>query len=65
VLTPCLATQALSSIPVWCDDGAGGQRPCPRFGLTGTPMQNDLRELWATFNWAVPGCLGEWTQFQD
>ncbi len=30
-----------------------------RFGLTGTPIENDLGELWSVFNACVPGLLGD------
>lgn len=37
------------------------QRPAIcRYGLTGTAMQNDHKELWALLSWAVPQCLGDW-----
>ena len=29
-----------------------------RIALTGTPMENNLAELWALFDWLVPGLLG-------
>lgn len=29
-----------------------------RLALTGTPMENNLAELWALFDWLVPGLLG-------
>lgn len=34
-----------------------------RFGLTGTALQNNLKELWCLLNWANPGCLGKWKRF--
>ncbi|GAB5379709.1 MAG: DEAD/DEAH box helicase [Aliiglaciecola sp.] len=34
-----------------------------RFCLTGTPMENHLGELWAQFNWLLPGLLGSQSQF--
>ncbi len=30
-----------------------------RLALTGTPMENNLLELWALFDWLVPGLLGD------
>ena len=34
-----------------------------RIALTGTPMENNLAELWALFDWLVPGLLGKRTEF--
>ncbi|GAB4813150.1 hypothetical protein N2152v2_000196 [Parachlorella kessleri] len=36
-----------------------------RYGLTGTPMQNDYDELWCLLDWASPGCLGAKKEFND
>lgn len=30
-----------------------------RLALTGTPMENNLGELWALFDWLIPGLLGD------
>ena len=30
-----------------------------RLALTGTPMENNLTELWALFDWLIPGFLGD------
>ena len=30
-----------------------------RLALTGTPLENSLRDLWTLFDWAVPGLLGD------
>ena len=35
-----------------------------RLALTGTPMENNLQELWALFDWLVPGLLGNRKAFQ-
>lgn len=35
-----------------------------RFVLTGTPIENSLRDLWAQFNFINPGLLGSSTSFQ-
>ena len=35
-----------------------------RLCLTGTPMENHLGELWALFNFLIPGLLGDNRQFQ-
>ncbi len=35
-----------------------------RLALTGTPMENNLQELWALFDWLVPGLLGDRKAFQ-
>ncbi len=35
-----------------------------RLCLTGTPMENHLGELWAQFDFLMPGFLGDWGQFQ-
>lgn len=34
-----------------------------RFALTGTPMENHMGELWALFDFALPGFLGELPDF--
>ncbi|XP_037653088.1 DNA excision repair protein ERCC-6-like 2 isoform X3 [Choloepus didactylus] len=40
-----------------------------RIGLTGTILQNNMKELWCVMDWAVPGLLGSGiyfkTQFSD
>ncbi|MCP5033129.1 MAG: DEAD/DEAH box helicase [Actinomycetia bacterium] len=35
-----------------------------RFALTGTPVENQLSELWAICDWTTPGILGNLDQFQ-
>ncbi|MBX3251727.1 MAG: DEAD/DEAH box helicase [Myxococcales bacterium] len=35
-----------------------------RLGLTGTPLENHLGELWSLFAILSPGFLGSWTHFQ-
>ncbi|MEU8542979.1 DEAD/DEAH box helicase [Streptomyces sp. NPDC048717] len=35
-----------------------------RVALTGTPVENDLTELWALMDWAVPGLLGPLKTFR-
>ena len=34
-----------------------------RIALTGTPMENNLAELWALYDWLVPGLLGQRREF--
>ncbi len=34
-----------------------------RIALTGTPLENNLTELWALFDWLVPGLLGDRKSF--
>lgn len=34
-----------------------------RLALTGTPMENTLTDLWALFDWLVPGLLGDRKRF--
>ncbi|MFE9451701.1 SNF2-related protein [Streptomyces sp. NPDC006739] len=46
--------RALRTIP------AGG-----RIALTGTPVENNLSELWALLDWTTPGLLGTLTAFRD
>lgn len=36
-----------------------------RIALTGTPVQNRLSELWALFNFILPGLLGPWSHFNE
>ncbi len=35
-----------------------------RVALTGTPVENDLSELWALLDWCIPGLLGTRTAFR-
>ncbi|XP_023559705.1 DNA excision repair protein ERCC-6-like 2 isoform X2 [Octodon degus] len=35
-----------------------------RIGLTGTILQNNMKELWCVMDWAVPGLLGSRNHFQ-
>ncbi len=35
-----------------------------RFALTGTPVQNQLSDLWAILDWTTPGLLGTLDQFR-
>jgi superfamily II DNA or RNA helicase len=35
-----------------------------RVALTGTPVENDLTELWAILDWAIPGLLGSRQAFR-
>ncbi|MFE5406258.1 DEAD/DEAH box helicase [Streptomyces sp. NPDC056580] len=46
--------RALRAVP------AGG-----RIALTGTPVENNLSELWALLDWTTPGLLGTFTAFRD
>ena len=46
---------------------AKGLRAIPsaaRVALTGTPVENDLTELWAILDWATPGLLGSRNAFR-
>jgi SNF2 family DNA or RNA helicase len=36
-----------------------------RFVLTGTPMENSVRDLWAIMNFALPGYLGNRNDFRE
>ncbi len=36
-----------------------------RIALTGTPMENNLEELWAILDWTTPGLLGTRTAFRE
>ena len=36
-----------------------GVKARARIALTGTPMENNLEEFWALFDWLVPGLLGD------
>ena len=42
---------------------AMGLRARSRIILTGTPLQNNLGELWNLFQFINPGLLGEWSDF--
>jgi SNF2 family DNA or RNA helicase len=39
-------------------------RPQARVALTGTPVENDLTELWAILDWLTPGLLGSRNAFR-
>jgi len=41
-----------------------GIRSGARVALTGTPVENDLTELWAILDWATPGLLGSRQAFR-
>lgn len=36
-----------------------------RFALTGTPVENNLGELWSIFDFIMPGYLGTYSDFRD
>src|SRR3546814_19303466 len=36
-----------------------------RIALTGTPVENRLRDLWAILDWTTPGLLGRLDSFQQ
>ncbi len=40
-------------------------RAAYRFALTGTPLENSVRDLWSICQFAVPGYLGNRTQFAE
>ena len=40
-------------------------RALHRFVLTGTPMENSVRDLWSIMNFVMPGYLGSRTDFRD
>jgi len=40
-------------------------RAVHRFVLTGTPMENSVRDLWSLMNFSVPGYLGSRTDFRE
>ncbi len=40
-----------------------GLKARSRIALTGTPMENNLEEFWALFDWLVPGLLGDRKSF--
>ena len=40
-------------------------RPQARIALTGTPVENNLSELWAILDWTTPGLLGTLNAFRD
>ena len=42
-----------------------GMRAKSRIILTGTPLQNNLSELWNLFQFINPGLLGPWPYFRD
>ncbi|MFF7183430.1 SNF2-related protein [Streptomyces sp. NPDC008121] len=49
-------------------DTARAMRTVPaagRIALTGTPVENNLSELWALLDWTTPGLLGPLTAFRD
>ncbi len=36
-----------------------------RLAMTGTPLENNLQELWALYDWLIPGLLGDRRSFTD
>ena len=40
-------------------------RAAHRFVLTGTPMENSVRDLWSIMNFALPGYLGNRSEFRE
>jgi SNF2 family DNA or RNA helicase len=44
--------------------GAGSGAEAARVALTGTPVENNLSELWAILDWTTPGLLGSLTAFR-
>ncbi|MEY2520606.1 MAG: hypothetical protein QOF24_2365 [Verrucomicrobiota bacterium] len=40
-------------------------RAAHRFVLTGTPMENSVRDLWSIMNFALPGYLGDRKDFRE
>ncbi len=36
-----------------------------RFALTGTPIENSMRELWSIFDFLLPGYLGNYSEFRE
>ncbi|WP_127359989.1 DEAD/DEAH box helicase [Actinacidiphila soli] len=38
---------------------------CARVALTGTPVENNLSELWALLDWTTPGLLGPLSAFRE
>jgi superfamily II DNA or RNA helicase len=44
--------------------GAGSGPGVARVALTGTPVENNLSELWAILDWTTPGLLGSLTAFR-
>src|SRR5207253_5589840 len=40
-------------------------RATHRFVLTGTPMENSVRDLWSIMNFALPGYLGNRNDFRE
>ncbi|XP_057299784.1 DNA excision repair protein ERCC-6-like 2 isoform X1 [Hydractinia symbiolongicarpus] len=52
--TTALVTKAAKQLNTSC-----------RIGLTGTPLQNSLKEFWCLLDWANPGCLGTLDEFDE
>ncbi len=44
---------------------ACGLRAELRFGLTGTPVENSVRDLWSLFHFVMPGYLGSRKDFKE
>jgi hypothetical protein len=40
-------------------------RACQRFVLTGTPVENSVRDLWSLMNFVAPGYLGSRADFRE
>ena len=46
-------------------EAAFGLRAEHRFALTGTPIENSVRDLWSIMNFALPGYLGSRAEFRE
>jgi superfamily II DNA or RNA helicase len=56
--------QAIRNPRTRIHQGVRELRASARFCLTGTPLQNHLGDLWALFDFLLPGCLDSEAQFR-
>ncbi|MEU9508776.1 DEAD/DEAH box helicase [Micromonospora sp. NPDC048170] len=64
---PLLAADEAQHVKNPHSETAAALRTIPaaaRVALTGTPVENDLTDLWAILDWSTPGLLGTLTEFR-
>lgn len=63
-LVVCDEAQAIKNYTTHRSDSAKALKASCRVALTGTPVENELGELWSIVDFAHPGALGSYSDFQ-